>query len=502
MELKRILDQLHPLTVEGSLDREISGIAYDSRRVTPGMLFVAIPGRKTDGHEFINSAVDRGAVAVVCERNGFLPHRATKIIVANAREALAQVSATFFEHPSTALRVIGVTGTNGKTTVAFMIKQILEAAGIKTGLIGTVRYEIGDRVFPAQRTTPEASEIQQMMAQMLRAGCRACVMEVSSHALDQHRVHGIEFDAGIFTNLTRDHLDYHGTMEDYFASKKILFRALEHGAKRGGVVINIDDSFGERLAHESKAEVKLTYGLSTAARLRATDIELSADSTKMTVETPEGNFKCRLPLIGRHNVYNGLAAIGAGLVLKVAVPVVRRALESVDPVPGRLEKVPSPLPVGVYVDYAHTDDALHNVLTTLREITPGRLLVTFGCGGNRDKGKRPRMGRVAAELADFTLITSDNPRLEVPGEIADQIVEGFRAAGSDRYQVELDRRRAIEEVIRMAEPGDSVLIAGKGHETYQEFEDTVVPFDDRVYARETLEERCGRAPRPDFSSRH
>lgn len=502
MELKRILDQLHPQNVEGPMDREISGIAYDSRRVTPGSLFVAIPGHKTDGHEFINSAVDRGAVAVVCERNGFLPHRVTKIVVANAREALARASAAFFEHPSTSLRVIGVTGTNGKTTVAFMIKQILEAAGIKTGLIGTVRYEIGDRVFPAQRTTPEALEIQQMMAQMLRAGCRACVMEVSSHALDQHRVLGIEFDAGIFTNLTRDHLDYHGTMENYFASKKILFRALEHGAKRGGVVINIDDSFGERLAHETKAEVKLTYGLSAAARLRATDIELSADSTKMTVETPEGNFRCRLPLIGRHNVYNGLAAIGAGLVLKVAVPVVRRALESVDPVPGRLEKVPSPLHFGVFVDYAHTDDALHNVLTTLREITPGRLLVTFGCGGNRDKGKRPRMGRVAAELADFTLITSDNPRHEVPGEIADQIVEGFRAAGSDRYRLELDRRRAIEEVIRMAEPGDSVLIAGKGHETYQEFEDTVVPFDDRVYARETLEARCGRSPRPDFSSRH
>lgn len=502
MELKRILDQLHPLSVEGPVDRAILGIAYDSRRVTPGTLFVAIPGRNKDGHEFINSAIDRGAVAVVCERNGFVPQRATKIKVANGREALARASAEFFEHPSTSLKVIGVTGTNGKTTVAFMIKQILEAAGVKTGLIGTVRYEIGDRVFPAQRTTPEALEVQQMFAQMLRAGCQACVMEVSSHALDQHRVAGIEFDAGIFTNLTRDHLDYHGTMENYFEAKKILFRALENGSKRGSVVINIDDSYGERLAHQSKAEVQLTYGLSAAARLRATDIELSADSTKMTVETPQSRFKCRLPLIGRHNVYNALAAIGAGLVLKIEVPVLRRALEHLKPVPGRLEKVPSPLGFGVYVDYAHTDDALHNVLTTLREITPGRLLLTFGCGGNRDAGKRPRMGRVAAELADFTMVTSDNPRNEVPATIADQIVEGFHGAGSDRYRVELDRRRAIEEVIRMAEPGDSVLIAGKGHETYQEFEDTVVPFDDRVYARETLEERCGRMPHPDFSSRH
>lgn len=502
MRLNQLLTPLQTLSVEGSVDREITGIAYDSRRVGPGMLFVAVPGRKTDGHEFINSAIDRGATAVICERNGFVPHRATKIIVADGREALALVSAAFYQHPSANLKVIGVTGTNGKTTVAFMVKHILELAGIRTGLIGTVRYEIGDRIFPAQRTTPEALEVQQMLAQMLRTGCQACVMEVSSHALEQKRVRAVEFDLGIFTNLTRDHLDYHGTMENYFESKKILFKALEQGTKRGGVVINIDDAFGERLAHETRAQVQLTYGLGEAARLRASDMQLAVDSTAMTVEMPEGKFACRLPLIGRHNVYNALAAIGAGVVLDVGLPVLQRALETMEPVPGRLEGIASPLPISVYVDYAHTDDALHNVLTTLREITKGRLLLTFGCGGNRDKGKRARMGKVAAELADFTVITSDNPRLEVPAEIAQQIADGFRGANSDEYRIELDRRQAIDEIIRMAEPGDCVLIAGKGHETYQEFEDTVVPFDDRIYARETLEELCGRSPRHDFSSRN
>jgi len=252
------------------------------------MIFVAIPGHHVDGHEYINSAINRGATAVICERNGFMPQRATKIKVADGRQALAQASAAFYQHPSSKLKLICVTGTNGKTTVAFMVKHILETAGIKTGLIGTVRYEIGDRVFPAQRTTPEALEVQQMLAQMLRAGCQACVMEVSSHALDQKRVHGVDFDVGIFTNLTRDHLDYHGTMENYFSAKQILFRALENGTKRGGVVINIDDAFGDRLFHQTKAEVQFSYGVSEAAKLRATDLKLSADSTSMTIEMDRG----------------------------------------------------------------------------------------------------------------------------------------------------------------------------------------------------------------------
>ena len=288
MHLKRIYQQLPGATVQGSLDRDVSGITYDSRRVTPGMLFVAIPGRNTDGHEFINTAIERGAAAVICERTRALPSRATRISVPDAREALARAATSYYEHPSGKLKVIGVTGTNGKTTVAFMVKAMLEAAGIKTGLLGTVRYEIGDRVIPAQRTTPESLEVQQMMAQLLGAGCEACVMEVSSHALEQKRVLGVDFDVGIFTNLTRDHLDYHGTMENYFAAKKKLFNALAEGGKRGAAVINIDDAFGARLAGATRVEVELTYGLQKSARLRATRIELNSEGTRFVVTLPVG----------------------------------------------------------------------------------------------------------------------------------------------------------------------------------------------------------------------
>jgi UDP-N-acetylmuramoyl-L-alanyl-D-glutamate--2,6-diaminopimelate ligase len=325
------------------------------------------------------------------------------------------------------------------------------------------------------------------MAQMLRADCQACVMEVSSHALEQKRVCCVEFDAAVFTNLTQDHLDYHGTMEKYFAAKKRLFVSLEQGTKKTGAVVNIDDPFGARLSKETKVEVLLTYGLTEAAKLRATQIRLGKDATQLVVETPQEKFPCRLPLIGRHNVYNALAAVGAGLLLKVGLPPIQTALNSMKPVPGRLEAIALGQPFGVFVDYAHTDDALRNVLTTLREITPGRLLLAFGCGGNRDAGKRARMGKVAATLAHFTIITSDNPRRESPEKIAAAVEEGYRAVRRDGFRVELDRRRAIDEILRSANPGDTVLIAGKGHETYQEFEDTVIPFDDRIYARETLE---------------
>jgi UDP-N-acetylmuramoyl-L-alanyl-D-glutamate--2,6-diaminopimelate ligase len=487
MDLKELVAGLNVLSVEGGLDRDVAGIAYDSRRVTPGMLFVAIPGARTDGHEYINSAIDRGATAVICERNGGLPQRATKIKVPDVREALAQVAASYYAHPSMKLKVIGITGTNGKTTVSFMVKAILEAAGIKTGLMGTVHYEIGERIIPAQRTTPESLEVQQMMSQMVRAGCQACVMEVSSHALEQKRVLGIDFDVGIFTNLTRDHLDFHGTMENYFAAKQKLFGSLAEGTKKAAAVINIDDDFGARLSGQTNVEVELTYGLQNAARLRATKIQLGPDGSRFTVEAPERTFACRLPLIGRHNIYNALAAAGAGLALGVEIVHVQAALNAITPVPGRLESVTAGQPFGVFVDYAHTDDALKNVLVTLREITKGRVLVAFGCGGNRDAGKRPKMGKIAAELADYTIITSDNPRKESAEKIAGQIEEGFREVRADAYRVELDRKRAIQQIIAEAKEGDSVLIAGKGHETYQEFEDTVVPFDDRVHAREALE---------------
>ncbi len=491
MQLRQLIQHLPGATVEGSLDRDVAGITYDSRRVTPGMVFVAIPGQHVDGHEFIGTAVERGASAVICERSRLVPGRVTKIQVTDVREAMACAARSYYQHPSSKLKVIGVTGTNGKTTVAFMIKAILEAADIKTGLMGTVRYEIGDRVIPAQRTTPESIEVQQMMAQMLKADCQACVMEVSSHALDQKRVYGVEFDVGIFTNLTRDHLDYHGTMENYFASKKKLFSSLTEGGKRAASVINIDDTYGARLADETKGlEVQLTYGFAEKSRLRATKIELSAEGSRFVIEAPERKFAVRLPLIGRHNIYNALAAVGACLALKMDVVKIQAALNSLPPVPGRLEIVSAGQPFGVFVDYAHTDDALKNVLTTLREITKGRVLLAFGCGGNRDAGKRAKMGRVAAELADYSIITSDNPRKEEPATIAAQVEEGFKSVRADACEIELDRGRAIQQIIARAQPGDSVLIAGKGHETYQEFEDTVVPFDDRIHAQEALE-ACG-----------
>ena len=491
MQLKQLIQHLPSATVEGPVDREVAGITYDSRRVTPGMVFVAIPGQHVDGHEFIGTAIERGCSAVICERSRVVPGRVTKIHVTDVREAMACAARTYYQHPSAKLKVIGVTGTNGKTTVAFMIKAILEAAGVKTGLMGTVRYEIGDRVIPAQRTTPESIEVQQMMAQMLKADCQACVMEVSSHALDQKRVHGVEFDVGIFTNLTRDHLDYHGTMENYFTAKKILFASLAKGSKRAASIINIDDSYGARLADETQGvEVQLTYGFGEKSRLRATKIELNADGSRFVIEAPERKFAVRLPLIGRHNIYNALAAVGACLALKIDVVKIQAALNALPPVSGRLEMVSAGQPFGVFVDYAHTDDALKNVLTTLREITKGRVLLAFGCGGNRDAGKRAKMGRIAAELADYTIITSDNPRKEDPAKIAAQVEEGYKAVRADACEIELDRGRAIQQILSRAQPGDSVLIAGKGHETYQEFEDTVVPFDDRIHAQEALE-GCG-----------
>jgi UDP-N-acetylmuramoyl-L-alanyl-D-glutamate--2,6-diaminopimelate ligase len=487
MQLRDLVNAVSPVRIEGSLDREVSGLAYDSRRAVPGTVFVAIPGRRTDGHEYIDSAIDRGACAVITERSDFVSPRATQIRVSDSRAALAAAASAFFAHPSRQLRVVGITGTNGKTTVSFLLRHLLEAAGVRCGLIGTVRYEIGDRVIPAQRTTPEALEIQQLMAHMVRAGCSTCILEVSSHGLEQKRVDGVSFDIGVFTNLTHDHLDYHGNMEKYFAAKRRLFAGVGELKGPSRAVINIDDPYGARLAREDHLEVRLTYGLGETAVLRARDLDLRPDGTRMTLETPAGTFVALLPLIGRFNVYNALAAVGTALILNVPLPVVQGALASAPQTPGRLERVDRGQPFGVFVDYAHTEDALRNVLGALREVTRGRLLLVFGCGGDRDAGKRAPMGRVAGELADRVVVTSDNPRREKPEAIAAQIEVGLREAGGAPWGVDLDRSRAIDALVRDAAPGDTVLIAGKGHESYQESQDTVVPFDDRLVVTETLE---------------
>ena len=480
MKLTEILQTVHPLAVEGSLDREITGISYDSRRVKPGNMFVAMPGEKTDGHRFVEAAIDRGAAAIVLEQDSGLNPRATRIRVDDARQTLALAAASFYHHPSQELKVVGVTGTNGKTTTAFMVKAIMEAAGLGTGLLGTVQYQVGQRIIPAARTTPESVEIQDLMRQMLRADCAGVSMEVSSHALDRKRVAGIDFDVAIFTNLSQDHLDYHVSMEEYFKAKSRLFAGLGAMHKRGQAVVNADNEYGRRLIAGLGGEnAVVTYGVLGDAAISASDIRVSADETYFVVRTPLGSRPITLPVIGRYNVHNALAAIGAAVALGIDLATIERALAELPAVPGRLERISTGQPFGVYVDYAHTEDALRNVLTTVGELTPGRLLCVFGCGGDRDPGKRAPMGQAAQELADFSILTSDNPRTEDPREILRQVAAGFPAGTADRYVVIAERREAIERALDLAQPGDSVLIAGKGHETYQEIAGTFIPFSDR-----------------------
>jgi UDP-N-acetylmuramoyl-L-alanyl-D-glutamate--2,6-diaminopimelate ligase len=487
MKLSDILQDVQPLQIEGTLDRDITGIVYDSRRVLPGNLFVAVRGAHTDGHRFVDMAIDRGAAAILLEEDAGISPRATRVRVQDARRTMAVVADRFYSHPSQQLKVVGITGTNGKTTTAFMTKAIMEAAGVPTGLLGTVQYEIGERIIPAARTTPEAVEIQSMFSQMVRWNCQGVAMEVSSHALDQHRVAGVDFDVAVFTNLSQDHLDYHGTMENYFAAKAKLFDGLGRLRKRGRAVVNADDEYGRRLiAHWGGENAVLTYGVLSDAAIQAQDVRMSADGTCFVVRTPRGSRTIALPLIGQYNVSNALAAIGAALALDIDLPTIELALATLPPVRGRLEAVPTQEKFHVFVDYAHTEDALRNALVTVAKLTKGRLIVVFGCGGDRDKGKRAPMGRVASELADFSILTSDNPRTEDPREILRQVEAGFPAAKANRYLVIEDRREAIERALDAAKPDDTVLVAGKGHETYQEFANTTVPFSDRQVIEECL----------------
>ena len=480
MKLAEIIKTVKPLAVEGPLDQEISGITYDSRRVMPGNLFVAFRGERTDGHSFVEAAIDRGASAVVLERDAGFNPRATRIKVSDARRSMAQVSAQFYNHPSQGLKVVGITGTNGKTTTAFMVRAIMETAEMQCGLLGTVQYQIGSRVIPAARTTPESVEIQEMMSEMLREGCAGVSMEVSSHALDQSRVAAVDFDVAVFTNLSQDHLDYHRTMKNYFESKAKLFSALGTVRKAGRAVVNADNAHGRELIKRLGGDrAVLSYGVSSEAVIRAEDVRVSAEGGNFVVRTPEGSIPMSLPLIGRYNVSNALAAIGASLALGIDLGTIEAALAQFRAVPGRVESVNVNEEFRILIDYAHTADALRNVLITVGELTRGRLILVFGCGGDRDTGKRKPMGQAAYELADFSILTNDNPRTEDPRQILKQIEEAFSSGAHKHYQVIEDRREAIERALDLARPGDTVLIAGKGHETYQEFADTVVPFNDR-----------------------
>ncbi len=473
----------YPARIIGG-DVDIAEIAYDSREVAPGALFFCVSGLMHDGHDFLPSAIDRGAVAAVVERP--LDVDVPQVVVSSVREALAPMAARFYGDPTAKLMLVGVTGTNGKTTTTFILDSILRRAGFKTGLVGTVEYRIGDRVLPVTRTTPEGADLQKLFREMVDEGVDAVAMEVSSHAIDLHRVDACDFDVLVFTNLTQDHLDYHRTMEEYAQAKKAVF---DRGARRGHVV-NIDDDLGRRIVAECGAHV--TYALEGEADLVARDTELSARGASFDLVGLNLNLKVRSPLRGAFNVYNSLAAAGAGVVMGIEPRMIAEGLEGVSQVPGRFESVDAGQPFSVLVDYAHTPDSLAQAMAAARRITPGRLIVVFGCGGDRDVAKRPLMGRAAAEGSDVCIITSDNPRSERPESITAQIEVGAKAIANARYEVIIDRREAIGRALSLAEPDDTVLIAGKGHEAGQQFADRTVPFDDRIVARQELHKAWSR----------
>ncbi len=469
-------------------DIEIRGIACDSKAVNKDYLFVAVPGTKTDGHKFVNEAVERGAVAVVIEREIPLDDGIAGICVKDSRTALARIANEFYGRPAEKLRCIGITGTNGKTTISYLMDSIVSAAGHKAGLIGTINYRIGERIIPATNTTPGPVELYNFMDKMLQNSIDHLVMEVSSHSLDQRRVEGIDFAAAIFTNLTGDHLDYHKTMDEYFDAKAKLFEGLGSGSYG---IINTDDEWGRKLLRRSKGRI-MTYGTKQGADFLTGGIRLSLSGAAFAINTPKGQIKIDTKLIGLHNVYNILAAVAAGAALDFPLEAVKRGVENVRAVPGRLEAIDCGQPFKVFVDYAHTDDALHNVLSALRPLIPGRMIVVFGCGGDRDKTKRPRMGKVAGSLADLVIVTSDNPRGEDPKTITDEIAAGIE---TKNYTVVTDRAEAIRRSLSEAHDGDCVLIAGKGHETYQVLKNTTVAFDDREIARKILSACAKEEPR-------
>jgi UDP-N-acetylmuramoyl-L-alanyl-D-glutamate--2,6-diaminopimelate ligase len=486
MQLKTLLAAISVRQIIGPLDRSVESIAYDSRRVQRNGLFVALRGEKFDGHNFIEQAIEKGASVIVAEREQKYP-RATCVAVENTRTALADVSAAFYGYPARKLKLAGITGTNGKTTTTFLIQHICEKAGVRCGLIGTVRYQLGERVLPAARTTPESLDLQELLAQIVNAGCRAATMEVSSHALAQDRTRGLEWDVAVFTNLTQDHLDFHGTMKNYFESKLKLFSQLASQQKKRKpvAVINIDDRYGEQILGKIDKSISLiTYGMGARADFRASNYRMEFGGTSYQLDARGKSYLVRIPLIGRFNVANSLAALAAANAMGIGVREAVLSLGKSPQVPGRLEMVPAKRQFQIFVDYAHTPDALLNVLKTLRELEPRRLIVVFGCGGDRDREKRPLMAQVVDLNADYAIITSDNPRKEDPAAIISYVERGFR---SSDYEKIIDRAEAIARAIALAQPRDIVLIAGKGHETYQEFADQTVPFDDIQVARRALE---------------
>lgn len=484
--------------------REVTAVVQDSRRAAPGSLFVAVRGFHSDGHQFISQAVGQGAVAVVAEESavvGAFPD--TPVIrVPDSRKALARLAAKFYNYPSRRIKLVGITGTKGKTTTSYLAKSIIEAAGNAAGLIGTIDYRIGDRVYPAPNTTPESLDLQALLAEMAEQGARYCVMEVSSHALALGRTDECVFEAAAFTNLAHEHLDFHRTMDEYLEAKSLLFRSL---AADKTAVVNVDDAYAGAIVKSTAARV-ITYGITGPADVRpAGTIGHGINGLSFVVATPAGEIGIRSSLVGRHNIYNILAAAGLGVALGFSGEAIATGIERMQAVPGRMEKVDAGQPFGVLVDYAHTEGSLRSLLETVREMTGGRVITVFGCGGDRDRAKRPKMGAAAIAGSDLVIVTSDNPRTEDPraiiGEIESGMAAGIRTAkleplskvpgarsSSDKipYTVIPDRAEAIEAAVRLAGPGDVVVLAGKGHEDYQIIGETKFPFDDREEARKAI----------------
>lgn len=498
MRLEELIRVINPSETGNSLALEIEGLCCDSRQVRPGGLFFALRGVASDGHDFITAARERGAVAVVLDDPSRAPEGMTWLKADDARLAMSRAAAAFYGNPTDGIPVVGITGTNGKTTTTYLVEAIMARAGIPAAVFGTISYRFGDQIIPAPNTTPESVDLQRTIRQLVDSGARGVVMEVSSHALEQRRVDGCRFDVGVFSNLTRDHLDYHKDMESYFASKARLFTELlasDESKPRRIAAINIDDPYGARLAESAVAPV-VSYGLSSAAVVRAEEVSFSVNGISGTLVTPNGTVPFHSQLLGRFNLYNILASVAAGVGLGLPLKAILDGIEGNVRVPGRLERVNNDCGVTVLVDYAHTGDALENVLKTVAEIATGRIITVFGCGGDRDRGKRPVMGEIAARSSDLAIVTSDNPRTENAGAIIDEILGGIRPLGLREYAADElsagfdtrgfvaveSRRDAIRLAARVARPGDIVLLAGKGHEDYQIIGTVKHHFDDREEA--------------------
>ncbi len=487
MNLKILLEGVNVDAHNGSLEQEITEICTDSRKAANGSIYIALPGTKTDGQNFISQVIEQGVKAILCDVNWLKEQKDLKTDVAylgvtDRRNTFAKISANFYGNPTQKLFMIGVTGTNGKTTTTHLIEDILKENGSNTGIMGTLYARYAGIQQTAKFTTPMADELQKTFQDMVAHNVDSLIMEVSSHALEQYRVGSCEFSAAVFTNITQDHLDYHPTFNAYQEAKGILFKELLKSD--GFCIINLDDPSADYFINISKGKV-ITYGFTSKADIYATDIVLKMDGTNFTVHTPDSSIQLYLNLVGKFNIYNTLAALATGYALNIPLETCKNALESTKGIPGRIEIVtPKGHPYTVVVDYAHTPDSLDNILKSAREFTTNRLISVFGCGGDRDKTKRPIMGGIATKLSDIAVITSDNPRTEEPDLIIGDILKGV--SEKENYVVEADRKKAIQKAIELAKTGDTVVIAGKGHEDYQIFKDNTIHFDDREVAREFI----------------